>query len=63
MALTRENPEQIPIEKYLMGVCSGFLVISYRRKGARGPAGKLLYDATWIDPLAWLTDRIGDVVV
>jgi putative DNA primase/helicase len=63
MALTRENPEQIPIEKYLIGVCSGFLAISYRRESARGPAGKLLYDATWIDPLAWLTDRIGDVVL
>jgi putative DNA primase/helicase len=63
MALTRENREQMPIEKYLIGVCSGFLAISYRREGARGPAGKLLYDATWINPLAWLTDRIGYVVV
>jgi putative DNA primase/helicase len=63
MALTRENPEQTPIEKYLIGVCSGFSAINYRRRGARGPAGKLLYDAARIDPLAWLTDRIGSVVV
>ena len=63
MALTRENPEQMPIEKYLIGVCSGFSAIGYRRRGARGPTGKLLYDAIRIDPLAWLTDRLGDVVV
>jgi putative DNA primase/helicase len=63
MALTRENPEQMPVEKYLIGVCSGFLAISYRRGGARGPAGKLLYDGMRIEPLAWLTDRVGDVVV
>jgi putative DNA primase/helicase len=63
MALTRENPEQMPIEKYLIGVCSGFRAIGYRRQGARGPASKLLYDATRIDPLAWLKDRIGDVAV
>lgn len=63
MALTRENPEQMPIEKYLIGVCSRFSAISYRRDCARGPAGKLLYDATRIQPLAWLTDRIGGVVV
>ena len=63
MALTRENPEQMPIEKYLIGVCSGFSAIGYRREGARGPAGKLLYDATRIEPVAWLTERIGAVVV
>ncbi len=63
MALTRENPEQMPIEKYLIGVCSGFRAIGYRRRGARGPAGELLYDPTRIDPAAWLKDRIGDVVV
>jgi len=63
MALTRENPEQMPIEKYLIGVCSGFRAIGYRRRGQRGPAGELLYDPTRIDPLAWLKDRIGDVVV
>ncbi len=63
MALTRENPEQMPIEKYLIGVCSGFRAIGYRRRGARGPAGELLFDPTRMDPLAWLKDRIGDVVV
>jgi hypothetical protein len=31
----------------------------YRRAGTRGPAGKLLYDATRIEPPAWLTDRVG----
>jgi putative DNA primase/helicase len=63
MALTRENPKQMPIEKYLIGVCSGFSAIGYRREGARGPAGKLLYDATRIDPVAWLAERIGEVEV
>jgi putative DNA primase/helicase len=62
-ALARENPGQSPIEEYLIGVCPGFSPLRYRRAGARGPAGKLLYDATRIDPLAWLTDRIGDVAV
>jgi hypothetical protein len=63
MALTRKNREQMPIEKYLIGVCSGFSSIGYRRQGARGPAGKLLYDATRIDPVAWLPERIGEVAV
>ena len=63
MALTRENPEQMPIEKYLIGVCSGFSAIGHRRQGARGPTGKLLYDATRIEPVAWLTECIGAVVV
>jgi hypothetical protein len=60
--LMRENRGQMPIEEYLIGVCPGFLSISYRRPGSRGPAGRLLY-AAGINPLAWLTDRIGDVVV
>src|SRR5205085_12649926 len=55
MALSRENPEQTPIEEYLIGVCSGFSPLSYRRAGARGPATTLLYDAGRIDPLPWLT--------
>jgi putative DNA primase/helicase len=61
-ALSRENPGQMPIEEYLIGVCPGFLSISYRRSGSRGPAGRLFYAAR-INPLAWLTDRIGDVAV
>jgi putative DNA primase/helicase len=61
-ALFRENPGQMPTEEYLIGVCPGFLSVSYRRAGSRGPAGRLLY-AGRIDPLAWLKDRLGDVVV
>ena len=61
-ALGRENPGQTPIEKYLIGVCPGFLAIEYRRKGSRGPASKLLYDPARVpDPFAWLTEHVGTV--
>ena len=60
---SRENPEQMPIEKYLIGVCSGFLSVAYRRTGSRGPAGRLLYDPARIDPAAWLAERIGEVTI
>jgi putative DNA primase/helicase len=65
MAITRENPEQTPIAKdtYLLGVCSGFSSALYRRAGSRGPAGRLLYDAARIDPLAWLSAKLGEVVM
>ena len=42
-ALIRENPGQMPIEEYLIGVCPGFLSASYRRGGRRGPAGRRSY--------------------
>jgi hypothetical protein len=62
-ALIRENPGQTSIESYLLDVCPGFQPIVYRRAGARGPAGTLLYDATRIDPVAWFAQHLGDVSV
>jgi len=62
-ALGRENPGQTPIENYLIGVCPGFSAIDYRRKGSRGPASTLLFDPKRIDPLPWLTEWIGEVVI
>jgi hypothetical protein len=62
MALTRENPEQTLIERELIGICSGFSAFRYRRVGARGPASTLLYEPSRIDPLQWLTNRVGAVV-
>jgi hypothetical protein len=57
------NPSQSPIESYLIGVCDGFLSISFRRKGFRGPPSKLLFDPQRIEPLAWLNERIGEVSI
>ena len=62
-ALARENPGQTPIENYLIGVCPGFSAIEYRRKGSRGPASTLLFDPKRIDPLPWLTEWVGEVVI
>ena len=59
----RRNPRQTPIEEYLIGVCSGFLSISFRRKGFRGPASKLLFDPQRIEPLSWLRERFGEVKI
>src|SRR3954451_1973445 len=50
-------------ESGLIGVCSGFLSVAYRRTGSRGPAGRLLYDARRVDPAAWLAERIGPVTI
>lgn len=74
-ALERENPGQTPIEEFLknpgqtpknksvsIGVWHQFSVFRYRRPGSRGPCGRLLYDATRIDPLEWLRRRFGDDV-
>ena len=63
VALGRENPSQTPIERYLIGVCEGFLSIPYRRTGSRGPAARLLYDPTLIDPTVWLNTHIGEVQI
>jgi putative DNA primase/helicase len=62
-ALERENPGQTPIEKYIIGVCPGFCALGYRRVGSRGPASKLLFDRKRVDPVAWLTERIGEIKV
>jgi putative DNA primase/helicase len=62
MAINRGNPEQTPIE-YLIGVCSGFSPRQYRRKGARGPWSTLFYDPARVDPLPWLTARLGAVTL
>jgi hypothetical protein len=35
----------------------------YRRRGTRGPAGRLLYDPARIDPRDWLAERLGEVTV
>jgi hypothetical protein len=63
MALLRENPQQTPIDNYIISVCGGFLSLRYRR-GSRGPASTLLYDPDLVlDPVAWMAERIGKVVV
>jgi putative DNA primase/helicase len=59
MALTRENLSQTPIDTFLIGVCDRFLAVTYRRRGTRGPAGRLLYDPALTNPVAWLRDRLG----
>jgi hypothetical protein len=53
----------MPIENRFIGVCSGFCLARYRRRGSRGPAGRLLYDPVRIDLARWLADHIGDVVI
>jgi hypothetical protein len=62
-ALRRENPLQTSIRIFLIDVCKGFLVCQYRKRGSRGPPGRLLYDPARIDPRAWLTERLGEVIV
>jgi hypothetical protein len=62
-ALARENPGQTSIREFLIDVCPGFLGVSYRRRGSKGPAGCLLYDPARIDPQSWLKERLGDVIV
>jgi hypothetical protein len=59
----RGDPSQTPIEKYLIGVCPRFLAMSFRKKGFSGPTSKLLFDPNLIEPLAWLTEKIGRVTV
>lgn len=60
MALLRENPQQTPIEEYLISVCGGFFSLRYRRIGSRGPASTLLYDPDVVrDPVTWLKERVG----
>jgi hypothetical protein len=51
------------IERFVIDVCPGFLSVSYRRTGSRGPAARLLYDPARIDPATWLAARIGDVTI
>jgi len=63
MAIRRENPEQVSIENLLYRKMFPVSAVAYRRIGSRGPAGKLLYDASQIDPLRWLTERLGEVVL
>jgi hypothetical protein len=65
MALLRENPEQTPIEYILYRRLFrvSWQEISYRRAGARGPAGRLLYDPDRIDPTSWLPERLGEVTL
>jgi hypothetical protein len=60
MAILRTNQEQTSIEDILYRRMFRVSAVGYRRKGSRGPAGKLFYDADRIDPLAWLTARFGD---
>ncbi len=52
---------QTPKESYLIGVCPGFLSIPFKRKSFHARPSKLLFDPKSIDPLTWLTERIGDV--
>jgi hypothetical protein len=59
-AIRRTNPGQTSIESVLYRKMSGVSALGYRRKGSRGPAGKLFYNADRIDPLVWLTARFGD---
>jgi putative DNA primase/helicase len=58
-----QNRGQTPIESYyLIGVCPRFSLITYRRPGSRGPAGRLLFDPERIDPTAWLAEHLGATV-
>jgi putative DNA primase/helicase len=52
---------QTPKESYLIGVCPGFLSIPFKRKSFHARPSKLLFDPKSIDPLTWLTERIGEV--
>jgi len=59
-----ENWGQTPSkEEYLIGICPQFSYQRYRRRGAPGPAGVLLYDPTRIEPKNWLTEHLGEVVL
>jgi len=62
MALTRENPEQMPIESSFRSLfrVSGNRVPS---PGCAGPAGSSYMTPPGSTHSQWLTDRIGDVVV
>jgi putative DNA primase/helicase len=58
-----QNRDQTPIDiDYLIGVWSRFSLITYRRPGSRGPAGRLFYDPTRIDPTVWLAEHLGATV-
>jgi hypothetical protein len=57
------NPLQTVIESLFITVCRGFLVCHYRKRGSRGPPGRLLYDPARIDPQSWLTELLGDAIV
>jgi hypothetical protein len=37
--------------------------MSFRKKGFSGPTSKLLFDPNRIEPLAWLTEKIGRVTL
>jgi putative DNA primase/helicase len=48
---------------YILRRIPQFLAIPYRRTGSRGPAGTLLYDPERINPVEWLTSKLGPVTV
>ncbi len=55
----RRNPPKTPIEESYIGKFGGFLSVAYRKRGSRGPAGRLLFDPARIDPAAWLAAKLG----
>jgi hypothetical protein len=61
----QENLRETPIEEYLsIGVLRRFpSTATYRKTGARGPAGRLLYDPRRVAPVAWLAERLGPVTI
>jgi putative DNA primase/helicase len=61
--ISRENPGQTSMKVILYRRMSGVSSVGYRRTGARGPAGTLLYDPARIDPQTWLIERLGPVKV
>jgi hypothetical protein len=63
MGIRRINQEHSSIEEALYRRLFRVSAVGYRRKGSRGPSGKLFYDAGRIDPLAWLTTRFGECIL
>jgi putative DNA primase/helicase len=62
-AVGRENWGQTLIGYISHKELSPVSAIHYRRAGSRGPAGKLLFDPTRINPVEWLNDHLGPVTV
>ena len=62
-ARPRRPPGPKPCENAYREIPDSVFTVSirYRRGSSRGPAGRLFYLPARVDPLAWLTERLGDV--